>query len=538
MLKGKQDALATNRDRFIGFSFALAHLLLETDNSGCILFAAGARCGLVANNVSDLVGRSLFDFCPPEEHALLLILFQRLIKKGKLNPTHIALNSINGHKILALFGACRLPNFPERCFLSFYIRGQASGQTSGKQIPDLDKFLPVLESRLLTANATEISQALSMVLIDGLQDTSSGRKVRELIENYFLSISTEGDSAVKLNDNYYAILHGDEADLEDISHDIDQLLANPDQSEPALSTKMWRVGIDKTELPIEDVARAVAFTLKQFATESPNLRKITNINTAIEGILQSTVSRVSEVRRTLEMKDFRMVFQPVVRLTSGLVHHVEALMRVGDSPSPAKFVAFAEEIGLHSDLDLLVLQTVLDHLHVANDQKRIVPDVALNISAISITSTLFLNQLETILKPYGDITKKLLIDISDISDASGLTRLKEGVAKLRKMGIRCCLDNVSGGGISFMALNELRVDFAKIDGELILLAMKETKSRNILQSIIQICSHLGTVIIAEQVENGEQRNFLRGIGIQLGQGYLFGQPSSDLPVLENRLGKS
>ena len=131
MNRATKDNAVANRDRFVGFAFAAAHLLLETDNSGVIIFAAGARCGLVSGALSDLVGHSLFEFSPPEEHSLLRILFQRLIKKGKLDLTHIVLRSLNGNRFSAFFGACRLPNHPDRCFLSVSIRGQAAGRGGG-----------------------------------------------------------------------------------------------------------------------------------------------------------------------------------------------------------------------------------------------------------------------------------------------------------------------------------------------------------------------------------------------------------------------
>ena len=53
-----------NRDRFVGFAFAGAHLLLETDNAGRITFAAGARCGLVTGTLDDMINHSVFDFVP------------------------------------------------------------------------------------------------------------------------------------------------------------------------------------------------------------------------------------------------------------------------------------------------------------------------------------------------------------------------------------------------------------------------------------------------------------------------------------------
>ena len=399
-------------------------------------------------------------------------------------------------------------------------------------MPDLDHFLPALESRLYSASATEISQALSMVLIDGLPDARNNQKLRELLEAYFLSISTDGDSAVKLSDDYYAILHSDEGALEDIQRDISQLLADTCPEGAPTKTEMWRVSIGKTELPIADVARAVAFTLKKFATENPRTIKIGNIDDAVETLLQTTVSRVLEVRKTLEKKMVRLVFQPVVRLTSGQIHHVEALMRVGDAASPADFVAFAEGIGLNSDLDLMVLQSVLDLLRDAQARKVAVPDVAVNISGVSLASKIFLDQFDKILHPYADVSKKLLIEVTDISDVNDLTLLKAGLTRLRKTGIRRCLDDVGGGSSSFMSLNELHVDFAKLDGELVALAMRDVKGRTILHSIIQICGHLGTLVIAEQVETEDQRLFLRNAGVPLGQGYLLGRPSANLPVME------
>ncbi len=117
-----------NRDRFVGFAFAGAHLLLETDNVGRILFAAGARCGLVTGTLDDMINHSLFEYFPKEEHSLLRMLLQRLIQKGKLDVTHIVMKSAAARPFSAFLGACRLPNHPNRCFLRCATRARnASG---------------------------------------------------------------------------------------------------------------------------------------------------------------------------------------------------------------------------------------------------------------------------------------------------------------------------------------------------------------------------------------------------------------------------
>lgn len=180
-------AARSNRDRFVGFAFAGAHLLLETDNAGRITFAAGARCGLVAGALDQMIDHSLFEYFPTEEHALLRMLLRRLIQKGKLDVTHVVMKSAAARPFSAFLGACRLPNHPDRCFLSVSIRGQPTNRVAGRGVPDLATFVPVLESHLAAANATEISQALSMVLVEGLQSVKGSDRIRELLEAYFLS---------------------------------------------------------------------------------------------------------------------------------------------------------------------------------------------------------------------------------------------------------------------------------------------------------------------------------------------------------------
>ena len=525
-------AVGLNRDRFVGFAFAAAHLLMETDNAGRITFAAGARCGLVSGALEELIGHSLFDYFPAEDHALLRILFQRLMKRGKLDLTHVVMKSALGQRLFAVLGACRLPNHPDRCFLSISIRGYNTGRPDGHRVPDLATFIPVLESRLAAADATEVSQALSMILIEGLQEGGNREKLRNSLEQYLLAISSDGDSAVRLNNDAYAILHSEESALDDIRKDIGQLLFENRASELNDQTQILRVDIEKTELPTADVARAIAFTLKKFAADTRGGINNPTINNAIEDLLKSTIQRVSEVRKTVEQKNFRLVYQPIMRLTSGQIHHVEALMRLGDDESPAEFVKLAEGIGLISDVDLLVVQETLRVLYQADRRAHNVPDIAVNISAASLGQKLFIEQFEEIVRPVGDLSKKLLVEVTELAAVTDIDPLKAALIRLRKMGIRRCLGDIGGGTPSFMALNELNADYAKIDGEVIISAMRDMKDRTILQSIIQICSHLGTVVIAGRVETEEQRLFVRGLGVNLGQGYLLGRPSRRLPVIE------
>ena len=533
MTTSQLETLIAVRDRFIGFAFAASHLLLEVDDGARITFVTGARCGLVEGGVETLIGHSLFDYFPEAEQPLLRMLLQRLLAKGKLDQTHLVMRSLNGNSMSVLLGACRLPNYPDRSFLSVSIRGQGGGRGAGSCIPELGRFLPVLESRLIAADAIEISQALSMVLIEGLRDRKGGEELRRMLEAYLLSISAGGDGAVRLADDYYAVLHGEDAALEDIRQDITQLLADTGAPELAESLQLWRISIEKSDLPVSDVARAITFTLRTFAAENPRGDfRINTIESAVDDLLKTTVVRVRDARKTLEARDFRLFFQPIVHLEDGRVQHAEALIRLGDSKSPGEFVTFTKRVGLNSELDLLVIHEVLEQLRLTLERRQDVPDIAINISATSFDSRLFVDQFQEILRPYGELSQRLLVDVIDITALQDFNMLKSAVDWLKRMGVRVCLDDVGCGSSVFAVLNRVPFDFAKLDGNALRKAMTDARDHNILQSILHICAHLGVGVIAEQIETESQRKFLRRLGVDFGQGFLFGRPTAELPVLE------
>ncbi|MBK3777583.1 EAL domain-containing protein [Azospirillum brasilense] len=517
------------RDRFVAFAFASAHLLLETDNDGRIVFAAGARCGLTDRRAEDLVGCSLFDLLPPGEHTFFRMLLTRLIDSGKLDPTHVFLKTVAGQPFAMLMGGCRLPNYADRCFLGFSIAARVSGRTVGRCLSDLKSFAESLESRLCAAGATERGQRLSLLDIVGLADRDNAPEMRNSLEAYLLSVSTDGDAAVRLNDERYAVLHRDDLTREEIILDIGRLLARHGADELRDALHVWQIPVQGGEMPMSDVARALSYTLHKFAAEEPGAFGIADINGAVVDMLHNTVGRVAQVRRILEQRDFHLAFQPIVSLATGKLHHVEALIRVGDCGSPAEFITFAERIGLICDLDLLVCQAALDVLKQAEDQGRAVPDIAINLSAVSLASPLIIEQLQALLRPHQGLTRKLLVEVTETATVNDFQGLNRVLGHLRKLGLRICLDDVGSGTTSFMSLNELRVDYAKLDGRIVQGALTNSRDLTILRSIVEIARHLGTDLVAEQIETEEQLRYLRKLGVRYGQGYLFGKPSPVLP---------
>ncbi len=92
----RRSALIAERDRFIGFAFAAAHLLMEVDANGAILFAIGARCKLAAKDISELVGFNFFDIVAPEDWSYVRELLERLKQQMRINPSRVVFRTFEG----------------------------------------------------------------------------------------------------------------------------------------------------------------------------------------------------------------------------------------------------------------------------------------------------------------------------------------------------------------------------------------------------------------------------------------------------------
>ncbi|WP_051341148.1 EAL domain-containing protein [Azospirillum halopraeferens] len=522
------------RDRFIGFAFAGGHLLIQTDGTGAIAYATGARCGLVAGSVDDLVGRNLLEFAPAEEQAYLRRLLRRLAERGKLDPCCVVLRTAGGETFPAQIGGCRLPLYPDTNFLSVVAGASVLNRLRDGRLPGLNAFVHGIEAKIGACAALDRPQSLSLMLLDGLGDfliTNPGehKDLVQALEAYLLSISTDGDGAARLDEDRYAVLHDDSLSAGEIRSDIDRLLAERGADCLRDTLMLHQISLrSHAALPTADVARALAYTLQIFARGRGDFT-IATIDDGILDLLHTSVERVSAFRRTLETRDFRMVYQPIVTITGRRLHHVEALVRFGHAESPAEFIGFAESVGMIGDLDLLVFQTVLETLAEGAAASVVMPDVAVNISAATLNSPLLMEQLERIVEPFGPPRRKLLVEITETSMVKDFDALNRAIGRMRDMGMRICLDDVGAGTTSFMSLNALKVDFVKLDGPLVQAAIRGGRERAILQSIVEISGHLGVEVIAEQIETEEQAAFVRAQGVRLVQGFLYGRPTPDMP---------
>ncbi len=523
------------RDRFVGFAFAAADLLIETDAKGTILFSAGARCRLTDGDVAGLIGTSLLDVVASNDRKYVHVLFKRIQEKARIKPARVIFQGYDGHKFPALLGGCRLDSCPGSLFLTVLLtsgpRATHEALSAAGQLLDGHAFGNILEDRILRAREKGLDHGLTLLLVEGLQSmvdalpVGAADEVRQGIDAYLRGISADGDSAGQLAADRYGIVHTSDIDGQEVQDHIAQIIENAGGELPG-GIRTWSLDVSDERLDAADAARALVYTVQAFASAQGGEFTISSLEDGAKRMMSDAVERIGRLRATIERRDFFVVYQPIVDVETQAVHHLEALTRVEGMPSPADFITFAEDVGLIYDFDLLLTQSVLDTLRAYHKEPKL-PDVAINLSAKTLMSPIFLQQFQAVTEPYGNLAKKLLIEVTETVVVTDIARLNEVLQKLRRAGYRICLDDVGAGSTSFQSLYGIQADYAKIDGKFVRGASQNPRDMAMLRSMVDVCRQLDLKLIGEQVEEPEHAQLLADLGVQFAQGFLYSRPSRD-----------
>ncbi|MFO8149786.1 MAG: EAL domain-containing protein, partial [Trueperaceae bacterium] len=241
----------------------------------------------------------------------------------------------------------------------------------------------------------------------------------------------------------------------------------------------------------------------------------------------------SHLRKALERDELGLHYQPRVALTDGRITSVEALARWAHPERgwipPGAFIPVAEDAGLIS----AVGRHLLD---LACRQARTWLDagcptvVAFNLSAKQLQERDVVALVADALERSGLDGRWLELELTE----TGVMRnVEENVAKLaalRRLGVHVSIDDFGTGYSSLNYLKRLPASALKIDRSFVVDLGDDPDAAphdaGIVRTVVVLAHTLGMEAIAEGIETPAQLAFLRALGCEQGQGYLFARPCS------------
>jgi diguanylate cyclase (GGDEF)-like protein/PAS domain S-box-containing protein len=236
----------------------------------------------------------------------------------------------------------------------------------------------------------------------------------------------------------------------------------------------------------------------------------------------------NSLRMALQKKEFFLMYQPQLDITTGEISGVEALIRWQHPKlglvAPNEFIPIAENSGLIIPIGEWVLHTACDQARKWHDEGLPAMPVAVNVSAMQFRHRGFLEFVRRVLHKSGlppqylelELTESLILSNADVL----LSRLQE----LRELGVRLAIDDFGTGYSSFSYLRHFRVHKLKIDRSFVRDVCLDSDDAAITEAIISVAKSLNLRVIAEGVENEGQVSFLRAHHCDEIQGYYFSKP--------------
>jgi EAL domain-containing protein (putative c-di-GMP-specific phosphodiesterase class I) len=151
------------------------------------------------------------------------------------------------------------------------------------------------------------------------------------------------------------------------------------------------------------------------------------------------------------------------------------------------------------------------------------PTVSVNLSARQFQQPALVAEVQRALSVTGLPPRHLRLEITESAMIEDADEAAATLHRLRGLGVRVAIDDFGTGYSNLGYLRRFPVDQLKIDRTFMAEAVRDADA-TIVRAIIGLAHALGLSVVAEGVETDEQVALLRGLGCEMGQGYLFGEP--------------
>ena len=252
---------------------------------------------------------------------------------------------------------------------------------------------------------------------------------------------------------------------------------------------------------------------------------------------------LEEMRLALAKQNFKLSFQPIVNVQDCSILYFESLIRwnhpVEGEITPSEFIPIAEDSNLILPLGDWIIHEACRQMAAWFNAGMKKVKISVNISGVQLKHRELHPWVIDILDKTGLPSHALLLEITESCFIEATNDTIEQLELLRKEGVQIAIDDFGTGFSSLSTLADLPVDIIKIDKLFIDQANEKTKYNKILESISELGKKLNVKLVAEGVEETEQFELVRKLGIQCAQGYLISRPETSrnvgTKVLKNNL---
>jgi diguanylate cyclase (GGDEF)-like protein len=236
------------------------------------------------------------------------------------------------------------------------------------------------------------------------------------------------------------------------------------------------------------------------------------------------------LRDALREHRLELYYQPEVRLDSGAITGVEALIRwhhpKRGTVLPGEFIATAEESGLIVPIGRWAIAEACRQAGSWKDMGFVPIRVAVNVSAVELRAKDFVKDVRAIIIEAGMSPDALELELTETFMMQDPKSTALVLGSLKDVGVKLALDDFGTGYSSLSYLQRFPIDTLKIDRSFIRDVDVDESNATIVNAVIGMGQSMHKRVVAEGVETKEQVGFLHKQGCLEGQGFYYTPPRS------------
>ncbi|MFJ5116659.1 putative bifunctional diguanylate cyclase/phosphodiesterase [Kitasatospora sp. NPDC088548] len=396
-------------------------------------------------------------------------------------------------------------------------RGERTGAVIGVLFVDLDDFKVV-------------------------NDTQGHAVGDELLVAVSLRVSTAlrtSDTAARLGGDEFAVLVEDALRPEDVGVIADTVLAafaEPFKLSAGAVRVTASVGVATTEDSVDAAELLTHADLALYSAKAAGKRQWCHYRPALQTGLVERHELNENLDTAIAESAFTLYYQPIVDLATGGLVAFEALVRWPHTRRgmilPDEFIALAEESGQIVPLGAWVLEHAAQEVAAwqrTSSDRRLADGlpplrVNVNVSARQFRDAGFVDVVRGALRTSGIDPHSLVLELTESVLMRRDERIRTDMRTLTDLGVGIAIDDFGTGYSSLSYLREFPISVLKIDKSFIDGLGASPQQYALVKGITRIADTLDVQVIAEGIENADQRDLLAAMGCPLGQGYLFARP--------------
>ncbi len=326
----------------------------------------------------------------------------------------------------------------------------------------------------------------------------------------------------------YREMKGGDEDLDDLAKRIVESLSQPFIFDDVNLLLNVSVGIAEYPNDSETVAelRTHADQAHKLALTDEGWR-VSHFSKNLEDSAKTKSYLTSYLKEAIETNSIEFHYQPIVRLHDGKITKAEVLARWFDDHlghvSPARFIPLAENSNLINELGNQLLNTTLKTMQEIQAAGKSI-QFSVNVSPNEFMSASFELDKKASFAAHGDVhSQNVVFELTEGVLVRNKELVQGKISDFDSQGIKFAIDDFGTGYSSLAYLQELSVDFIKID-KVFVDAIETVEGHALCRSIVDLAHALNLEVIAEGVETIQQVEELKKIGCEYAQGYFYSRP--------------